>query len=271
VANPTRVIAVAVVAALAAAGCFAEGDSANGGLAGTEWRVTSIGGIATIAGAPPTIAFGTDGNGRGATGCNTYSGSFLTDGERLHIGPLASTAMGCDPARAAQEAAFEAALSGATTWREADDGSLHMTGAAELVAIPAAAGEPSAGPPASAGSGLGSIGSAGAIADLGGTTWSLVELGTTADLARIVPDIGFAEDGTVSGFAGCNTFSGSYTVEGSALRLGPLATTKIGCPRPASAVEADVLASLAGVRTWSIGPDGKLVLDGTTRLTFRPG
>jgi heat shock protein HslJ len=264
---------MAVLAALLAGGCFAEGDTSSSGLIGTEWRVSSIGGAATIAGAPPTMAFGSDGNVRGTTGCNTYSGSFLIDREHLHIGPLASTAVGCDAARAAQEAAFEVALAGATTWREADDASLHMTGGAELVAAPPTADGPSSGPPASVAvaSGSGPARSAGAITDLGGTTWLLVELGTTTELALVVPDIGFAEDGTVSGFAGCNTFAGSYTVTGSALRLGPLATTKIGCPSPASAVEADMLAGLAGVRAWSVGADGRLVLDGSTRLTFRPG
>ena len=268
-ASSSRAIAVAVLAGLVAAGCLAEGDTSSGGLVGTEWRVTSIGGAGTIPGAPATLAFGQDGNVRGTTGCNTYSAAFLTDREHVHIGALASTAMGCDAARAAQEVAFDAALSGATTWRLADDGSLHMTGAAELVAIPPAATEPAAGSPAAVESG--SVGSVPATADLGGTTWSLVELGSTADLARIVPDIGFGDDGTVSGFAGCNTFTGSYTVEGSALHLGPLATTKIACPRPASAVEADVLTALAGVRTWLVGVDGRLVLDGTTRMTFRPG
>jgi heat shock protein HslJ len=264
---------VAVLAALLAGGCFAEGDTPSSGLIGTEWRVSSIGGAATIAGAPPTMAFGSDGNVRGTTGCNTYSGTVLIDHEHLHIGPLASTAIGCDAARAAQEVAFEAALAGATTWRQANDASLHMTGGAELVAVPPAADGPSPGPSRSAAAASGSApaGSAGAITDLGGTTWLLVQLGTATELALVVPDIGFAEDGTVSGYAGCNTFTGSYTVTGSVLSLGPLATTKIGCPTPASAIEANVLAGLAGVRAWSVGADGRLVLDGTIRLTFRPG
>jgi len=272
VASSTPVLTVAVLAAVLVAGCFAEGDAPSGGLVGTEWRVSSIGGAATIAGAPPTMAFGSDGNVRGTTGCNTYSGTFLIDREHVHVGSLASTAIGCDAARAAQEASFEAALGGATTWRRADDASLHMTGTAELVAVPLAAGGPSPGPSRSAATASGSApaGSA-AITDLGGTTWLLVQLGTTTELALVVPDIGFAEDGTVSGFAGCNTFTGSYTVTGSALSLGPLATTKVGCPGPAGAVEADVLAGLAGVRSWSVGADGRLVLDGSTRLTFRPG
>ena len=270
-ADPPRVIAVAVLAALLVAGCFTEGDAPDGGLGGTEWRVVSIGGLATIAGAPPTMAFGSDGTVRGMTGCNTYSGTFLTDREHVHVGVLASTEMGCDPARAAQEAAFEAALSGATTWRQAEDGSLHMTGAAELVGMAPAANASSDGPAATGSSGSSSAGSEAPITDLGGTTWSLVALGTSTDLAGTMPDIGFAEDGTVSGFAGCNTFTGSYTVDGSALRLGPLATTRMACPGPTSAVEADVLAGLAGVRTWSIAPDGKLVLDGASRLTYRPG
>lgn len=40
-------------------------------------------------------------------------------------------------------------------------------------------------------------------------------------------------DGTVSGFAGCNSFSGTYTLEGLQLRFNELASTLRGCLDPA--------------------------------------
>jgi heat shock protein HslJ len=93
-------------------------------------------------------------------------------------------------------------------------------------------------------------------------------MGGTADFAHIVPTIAFGVDGTVSGFSGCNTFTGTFTTDGSTLRLGPLATTEIGCQRPASVVEADYLNSLAGVATWQIDESGQLSLGGAIPMRF---
>ena len=100
-----------------------------------------------------------------------------------------------------------------------------------------------------------------------GTSWALVEMDDTADFARLVPTIEFG-DGTVSGFAGCNTFTGSYTADESTITIGPLATTKIGCDRPASAVETAYLAGLADAKGWTIGGDGRLSLGGFHLLRF---
>jgi heat shock protein HslJ len=98
--------------------------------------------------------------------------------------------------------------------------------------------------------------------------WDLVELGPTADFAHLVPMIEFTADGTVSGFAACNTFSGAYELDATTITFGPLATTKMACERPASAVEADYLAALGSVTGWTVEPDGRLVLDGAVTLRF---
>ncbi len=189
----------------------------------------------------------------GSSGCNQYGGSFKANGGTIEFGPLQSTEMFCEGARGPQEAAFTAGLSGAKTYSVDSDGQLVIDGAARIVARPGiAAGVP--------------LPSAGA--GLAATAWDLVELGNTADFAHIVPTIEFGPDGSVSGFAGCNTFSGSYTTNGSTLALGPLATTKIGCVRPASAIESDYLAALSGVTSWELGADGRLALGGAVPLRF---
>ena len=41
------------------------------------------------------------------------------------------------------------------------------------------------------------------------------------------------------------------------LTFGPMATTKMACERPASAVEADYLAALSRVTGWAVEPDGR--------------
>lgn len=221
-------------------------------LAGTAWSVISVGGTDTLETARPTIAFGTDGQVVGTGSCNGYGGPYRLDGDAIEVGDLAATLILCqDAAIGAQEASFMAALRGAQRWRIDGGGDLRLSGVSDIVARPAAA-EPSA------------SGDAGGIVG----AWDLVELGPTADFAHLVPTIEFSADGTVSGFAACNTFSGTYTTDGSSLSFGALATTKMACQRPASAVEADYVAALVGVTGWAIEPDGRLRLDGPVALRF---
>ena len=174
----------------------------------------------------------------------------------MTVGAMSSTEMACDGARSEQEAAFLNGLGGAATWRINEAGDLEIDGAAAIVARPGLAASQ---PPPTPGTGL------------GGTAWNLVEMGGTADFAHLVPTIAFGADGRVSGFAGCNTFSGTYATDGPTLTVSRLATTKIGCPRPASVVEADYLAALDGVTTWAIDREGRLTLDGAVLLQFMSG
>ncbi|HSL77192.1 MAG TPA: META domain-containing protein [Candidatus Limnocylindrales bacterium] len=220
-------------------------------LAGTAWTVTSVGGTDTLAAARPTMAFGVDGRIQGSGSCNGYGGPYRLDGDVIEIGELASTLMLCqDAAIGVQETAFMGALRGAQVWSIDDGGELHLGGVSEIVARPVGA-EPSA-------SGAGGIVGA----------WDLVELGRTADFAHLVPTIEFTADGSVSGFAACNTFRGTYTTDGSTLSVGPLATTKMACERPASAVEAEYLTALDAVTGWAIESDGRLRLEGPIQLRF---
>jgi heat shock protein HslJ len=62
---------------------------------------------------------------------------------------------------------------------------------------------------------------------LTGQTWVLDRLGAEA-IERPVTAT-FAA-GRVTGVAPCNSFSGPYAAEGTALRIGPLAATRRACP-----------------------------------------
>ncbi len=66
--------------------------------------------------------------------------------------------------------------------------------------------------------------------------------------------------GTVSGSAGCNRYTASYTQDGSALEIGDVAATNMACPPPADAVERKFLAALERVEGWQV-EDGELVLE----------
>ncbi len=252
-----------LVTLIALGGCATAGPSAppdskgsspsagtSAGLPGTSWIVLTVGGSDTVADHRPTMAFAGDSQVQGTGGCNGYGGPYTVDGDAIEVGELASTLILCEGDVGTQEAAFMAALNGAQTWRITGDGDLELSGAADIVAAPE-------GPEASGSPSSGLVGG-----------WDLAEMGPTADFAHLLPTIEFRADGTVSGFAGCNTFHGTYSSDGASLTLGPLATTKIGCPRPASAVEAEYLEALSGVTGWAIEPDGRLRLDGHLPMRY---
>src|SRR5690349_17620824 len=220
----------AVVALVACAPAVTTSSSpAIGALAGTAWTVATINGGSVIANAPPTMAFSTDGHVTGSTGCNDYAALFSVDGDRMTVGSLGVSQKLCEGAHGEQEAAFLNGLGGAASWHGTEAGGLEIDGAATIVATTGVAVSK---PPPTPG------------APLGGTAWDLTEMGGTADFAHLVPTIELAADGTVSGFAGCNTFSGPFRTDGGTLLLGPLATTEIGCQRPASEVESMYLTAL---------------------------
>ncbi|MEX1171483.1 MAG: META domain-containing protein [Chloroflexota bacterium] len=253
-----QVAVVALLLAAAAAACLpGDDDNANGGLANTAWTVVSIAGTSTVPGAEPTMAFAPEGIVSGSDGCNAYTGPFRTDGDRITVGRLASTLIGCEPLLGAQAQAFSQALMGATTWRLTQTGTLEIRGPGDLVAEPLS-DEPGPG------------GSPGIVGDLAGTSWVLAEI-PTAPIVDTIPTLDFGADGTVSGFAGCNTFNGTYQADESSIAFGPLATTKIGCPDPTMLVERAYLAALASATSWRIGEAGRLVLEGGPTLAFGPG
>jgi heat shock protein HslJ len=250
----SALIALSVIAVACAPSA---GDTANGGLANTSWTVTSVGGVATVDPPRPTMTFAPDGTVTGNAGCNQYSGTYRTDGSSITISNVASTMMMCAGAAAQVEPVFLKGLNGATTWRETETGQLEIAGVVGIVAGPGVAEVPPGdAPPVDA-----------SPMELPGTSWVLTEMGGTADLAHIVPTLAFGLEGTVSGFAGCNTFSGTYTPDG---HIASLISTKIGCQPPASIIESDYLKALSDVRGWTL-VEGRLVLDGAIQLTFAPG
>lgn len=80
-----------------------------------------------------------------------------------------------------------------------------------------------------------------------------------------------AAEGRVSGSAGCNRFTGSYTVSGSRISLGPLGTTMMACPEPVMRAEQTFLARLDAAETFRVSADGStLTLVGSEgKLTLR--
>ena len=108
-----------------------------------------------------------------------------------------------------------------------------------------------------------------ATTHLPGTSWTLVDLDGAAPVADAVPTMEFGEDGTVSGNASCNQYSGEVTIDGSDLSFGPLAMTRMMCADPAAAEQETAFTiALESVSSYTIDSEGRLVLEGETPLMF---
>ena len=60
------------------------------------------------------------------------------------------------------------------------------------------------------------------------------------------------QGGRVSGSGGCNPYSGSYTINGQAMAIGPLGTTGLACAQAVMDQETQYLTTLQGAVTYEI-------------------
>jgi heat shock protein HslJ len=66
--------------------------------------------------------------------------------------------------------------------------------------------------------------------DLAGSEWRPSFISAAELPAGIKMEVAFQPDGKITGFGGCNRFFGGYTLSGSHIKIGPLASTRKGCP-----------------------------------------
>ena len=71
----------------------------------------------------------------------------------------------------------------------------------------------------------------------------------------------------VSGFSGCNNFSGNYTTEGNTIKFSALGSTKKMCvDKNSNLVESKMMAALGKVTNFEIKGDKLILLDSKTEL-----
>jgi putative lipoprotein len=100
-------------------------------------------------------------------------------------------------------------------------------------------------------------------ADLAGGHWRPSTITTESLTAETPIYVAFSEDGKVTGFGGCNRFFGGYTVSGNSIKIGPLASTRKGCPDTLN-LEVEFFKALQEAETFEqtdeglvlLGPDG---------------
>jgi len=207
-----RLILLVLPFALLAAACGSDGGDMPTDHA---WQLTEIAGpdgtMATLAtGTAPTLVL-EDGNAAGNASCNQYGGSYDLDGSSITFGPLFSTEMFCgDPGVMDQEAAYLTALESVDAWT-IDGDTLTLSSGGEAVLKYAAISQ-----------------------DLAGTSWDLIAYNNgTGGFQSAWGDepvtAAFADDGTLSGSAGCNSYNASWETTDEKIEIGPAASTKMMC------------------------------------------
>lgn len=238
-------LALLTLTSLALVACADAGDGSDTGnstrpedLTGVEWTLERSSMAGLVDEVPPdaeiTIAFA-DGQASGRAACNSYGGAYdARDDGTMSFEGFAVTEMGCEPVLMALESAYLEALAKVTGFgiegvmRLSGDGfSLTFDEEVAPVALP-----------------------------LVGTTWTLTTIASgdavssVLDGTEVTAD--FTADGTVSGSAGCNRYSGSYMWTDDQLSFSALASTKMACADDVMAQEGAFLASMGRVASFAI-------------------
>jgi heat shock protein HslJ len=185
----------------------------------------------------------------GSSGCNGYSSSYTTDGQRMTItNDGVSTLIACEGAAGKVETRYRAALSRVGRWQiRGTTLTLSTRAGRRLLVYRASVGEQA----------------------LRGS-WDVTGLYTgtaiSSPVASTAPTLEFA-GGRASGNGGCNTFEGPFEVHGTdRIALGPFASTQRACADPAvDTQEQQYLAALGLAKTYQVtGDQLTLYRDGGT-------
>ena len=210
-------------------------------LADTSWQLTELNGQAPLADVTVTLNLAADGSAGGNDGCNAYFIDYTVDGDAITFGVGGSTMMACAEPIMTQAAAFQAALASAATFAVNGDTLTFSDASGAAVAVFTAQST--------------------GLAD---TAWDVTNYNNGREavvglLADTTLTVEFGADGSLAGSAGCNNFRGGYTVDGNAIAIGPLATTRMMCPTPEGIMEqeAEFLAALESAATYQV--DGQML------------
>ena len=65
-------------------------------------------------------------------------------------------------------------------------------------------------------------------------TWDVISYGPASNPTPTLPDLNrnliFDGDGTINGNVGCNSFKGTYAIEGTKITFQPMVSTMLNCP-----------------------------------------
>lgn len=267
--HPPRIVAVAVVCALAAA-CGNESAPKNppenaavnqADLEDVLWRLVEYQGdsgemTAVLDRTTIEIEFlGTEFGG--TAGCNRYFGTYsLGEANELIVGSeIGSTQMACPPEVMEQEQRYLALL-GQVAMATRVEGHLSLQDAESTILLKFEATE---------------------SATLENTDWQALGInngkGGVVSTATTSMSTAVFSEGQLSGSGGCNQFTATYETDGPQITIGPAAATRMLCDEPEGIMdqEQQYFEALERARTFSLTPE-KLELrdeNGSLQVGFR--
>ena len=243
-------------------GCDSDGGEGASAASATDTPSVSLEGPTWALSAAPAPGSPLDGivvtarfeNGTmsGESGCNSYTTSYEVDGTSLTIGSeIAGTTRSCPPAETAVERAYLERLPQVSAYRTSGGTLTLLNGDEVLLRYDATIA---------------------AEAILGDWTVTSYFSGNaiTSVLGGVDMTTTFAAL-DVTGNTGCNTFHGSYQVQGDEITIGPLTSTRAACPtEELQQQETDFLAALGLATTFRVTANRLDLLrpGGTIAATF---
>ncbi len=91
-------------------------------------------------------------------------------------------------------------------------------------------------------------------------TWVIEQARTEPILDKRRARLVLGQDGRLAGHTSCNAMNGSFTLQGDALKVGPIATTRMACGPLLLEQEDRILTALEIAATARVRPDGLLEL-----------
>jgi len=255
-ALPIAAAGLLALALLVSSGCSSGADSGSTGadngkaLEGKVWKATEVAGVTTVLtekGTEVTAAFAA-GELSGFGGVNRYTATYDTQsGDTITISQPAATLMAGPPEAMAQEQAYFAALTKATKYAVSSD-SLTLMDDQGTTLVRYAVVQPTT---------------------LEGTEWDALAYnngkgalqGLAASSAITAT---FGSDGSLSGNAGINQYSTTYTTSGDTMSIdAQIVSTQMAAPADLMKQEAAYLAALPQTATFTIEGDELWLRDST--------
>lgn len=209
-------------------------------LEGVVWQLQSMADASgeTVDAMTDVLLTATFNNGQlsGNGGCNTYFGTYAADASSLTIKPAGTTMMACAEDVMAQEQAYMAALATSASYKVTGDKLEIMNADGTVVLTFTAQMQPS----------------------LAGSEWSATFYNNgKGAVVNVLPGTTitavFGADNTLSGSAGCNQYSTTYTIDGNDMIIsGAIATTRMACEQAVMDQEMAYLAALPTTASYSI-------------------
>lgn len=229
-------------------------------LKGPMWRLVDYAGAQGVRINPSsrTAIRLSNGSLSGTGGCNRIGARYTINGTALSIGANNSTMRACVGEGGVHESAFLSLLAAVTAY-SISDGRLTMRSAG---GEPLLVFEPEV------------------EASIFGRTWTVQNYNNgrgavTSVLRGSTLTVTLAEDGSVTGHAGCNSFRSSYTASGSSLTIAAPAATKKLCGEPDGIMqqESAFLGALSKVASYYVENETLQLRDpgGAVLAVMRPG